>query len=522
MLEEEQSQEDRSVKRISRIILITILILIIAVIATFGAIVYLKSSQFTVQVDGKKISAEEDLFLIDEDSGKVYVDIKQFASYVGYTSHDGEYKVDSQDSNKCYVESANETASFFLNSNKISKVIPNSKDDYDNYTISEPVRKENGKMYSISDGIEKAFNVAFSYSKEKNSIEIYTLNYLVDYYNPKIVQLGYAGISDKFNNQKAILYDMFVVQEATSNDKGRYGVIDINNNEIIALRYSDIQFNENNQEFLVTNNQAKTGIMLKDGTSKIRLEYDEIKVMDRDLGYYVVKNNNKYGVINNKEQYIIHLEYDGIGIDVNSYPSNKISNQYLLFDNVIPVKQGNKWGLFNKSGERILSVEYDSIGCIASTVKDKIVNNLVIIPDIEGIVICKDKKYGLITSTGIELLPCALNVMYSITDAGIDDYFMNYSYTDSENKQQEVTYNVIEYLKELNIIRVNDSNNSLDDNKQEQTNNNVNTQEQNNTNNVQNNVQQQNYTNNVQEQQSQVQNNNNNGVVQSQVNDIVL
>ena len=238
--------------------------------------------------------------------------------------------------------------------------------------------------------------------------------------------------------------------------------------------------------------------MLSTGATKISLSYDEIKVLDRDLGLYLVKNNNKYGVVNDKEQYVIHLEYDAIGIDASTYPSNPITNQYLLFDNIIPVKQGNKWGLFNKKGEKVIEIEYDSIGCIASTVKDKIVNNLLVIPDIEAIVICKDKKYGLITSSGQELLPCALNVMYSVTNAGIDDYYMVYPYMDAENKQQEITYNIFEYLEAMNIINF--------------TQNNENNTEDNNMNN-------QNTTTN---QQNSVENNVQTNIVQSQVNDIVL
>ena len=247
--ENEMSEEEKKVKKTSKIILILIFVLIIAVIGIICAILYLKSSSFKVTIDGKSAQGVENTFIIDEQTGKVYVDIKAFASYVGYTAHDGEYKVYSQDTNKCYVESANETASFFLNSNKISKVAPDSTEDYEDYTISEPVKRENGKLYIISDGMEKACNLVFSYNKEANSIAIYTLPYLVEQYTQKIIQMGYAGISSDFNNQKAILYDMFVVQEGTaentSKENAKYGVINLKNEEIIALRYSNIEFSEN-------------------------------------------------------------------------------------------------------------------------------------------------------------------------------------------------------------------------------------------------------------------------------------
>ena len=48
----------------------------------------------------------------------VYVPIRDFASYVGYSSYNGDYKQYVEDTTKCYVQSTNEVASFSLNSNK--------------------------------------------------------------------------------------------------------------------------------------------------------------------------------------------------------------------------------------------------------------------------------------------------------------------------------------------------------------------------------------------------------------------
>lgn len=51
------------------------------------------------------------------------------------------------------MESKNETASFFLNSNKISKMPPNPNLDYEDYMITDPVVNRNGKLYTSSEGI---------------------------------------------------------------------------------------------------------------------------------------------------------------------------------------------------------------------------------------------------------------------------------------------------------------------------------------------------------------------------------
>lgn len=454
--ENQNGNKNKKNKLISRILLILIILLTLAVIGIIAFMLSLGDSTLKVYIDEKAVQVSDSTFIIDND--KVYVSIKDISGLLGYEVHNGEYKIYSEDTNKCYVESSKETASFFLNSNKISKVEPNTTDDYENYTISEPVKNINGNLYILSEGIEIAFNVKFQYDMQKNNITIQTLPYLVEYYSNIITGYGYQGMSDNFNNQKAIRHGLFVVQNTSS----RYGVIDINNKEIIGARYSNIEFSENTGEFFVTNSQGKVGIMLNNGSTKINLLYEDIKLLDRKLGLYLVKSNNKYGVIDEKENFVIHMEYDTIGIDTSLYPTNNIENQYLLFDNVIPVKQGNKWGLFDKKGKVLIDMELDSIGCTRTTVRDKVVNNLLIIPDIEGIVICKNGKYGIVNSTGKVLVPCAVETVYSTTSAGINSYNMLYIIpaTNQDEKDQEITYDVLDYLRRLEELNNQNNENS--------------------------------------------------------------
>ena len=432
---ENQTQEDKKAKRTARVILISIVVLIIAIIGIIFAILLLKSSGFKIIIDGKTVSnVPEDLFIIDEVNNKVYVSIKDFAEYTdtevvtdgnnnnntnpyAYSAHIGEYKSDVQDENKCYVENNYETTSFFLNSNKICKLEKSQdskKIDYDVYTVSEAVRKENDKMYVLSDGIEIAFNLKFYYNKESNNITITTLPYLISQYDEALKERGYTGVSTDFNNQKAILYSLFVVQTATN---GEYGVLNTTS-ELISTKYKKIEFNENRKEFFVTNSSNKVGIFTETGATKINLNYDEMKMIDSE---------------------------------------NNITNQYILYEKLIPVKQNNKWGIFSISGEKILEVEYDSLGCIAGNIKDEVANNLILIPDIQAIVVCKDKKYGLINITGKELLPPATDVIYSVTNSGKDTYYTNYTIENPNAQGQDdktITYkiNVIDYLTEQKII----------------------------------------------------------------------
>jgi len=103
--------------------------------------------------------------------------------------------------------------------------------------------------------------------------------------------------------------------------------------------------------------------------------------------------------------------------------------------------------LFNIKGEVILPIEYISLGCISKTSSDRTLNNILIIPEIEGIVVCKEIEtdsrkndyYGIYNSRGKELVAVALDTVYSITVSGREEYTM----TNAGN-----SFDVIEYVKQ--------------------------------------------------------------------------
>ncbi len=436
-------------KKTSRLILIGIAIVIVAIIAIMCTIIYIQQNTFRVYIDGKNVNLANDVIIIDETTGKILVDITGIASYLGYDSHKGEFKLYTEDENKCWVENEQETASFFLNSNKISKVVPDQTKDYEDYIISDPVIRKNNKLYCTPEGIKIGFNILFEYNEGRN-IQIYTLPYLVKNYTEQFKKLGYKeGIDNDFNNQKAILYNLFVVKK----ENNLYGVVDNQNNEIIGSRYSKMIFNENAREFYVTNTTNKKGIVTENGTTKINLLYDEIKMIDKSHGLYIVKNNNRYGVLGNIGNIVIHLEYDQIGINGAAFKNNNITNQYVLFENAIPVYQNKKWGMFDVKGNLILPLEYDAIGYSSGAtgnLSGKIVNNLVIIPTYKAIVFGKDfviqdgnntkkiKYYGIYDYIGNELIMPALTNAYFVVNGGVNTYFMEY---------QGKTLNIEDYLE---------------------------------------------------------------------------
>ncbi len=432
---------------VSAIIIITIIIC--AIIVMINELQPIDQTM-KIYLDGEKAQMDTSIFLIEND--KVYVSVKGIASYVGYESHSGEYKIEAEDTNKVFVENKQETASMFLNSTIISKIEPNTGDDYKNYTMSEPARNVNGDIYVISDGIEIACNIKLQYDSVNNIMSIQTLPYIYELYNTAVQKLGFTKASDNFENQKALLYDRIVIE----NSDGRYGVVDANGVEVIGTRYAYVQFDEYNKEFTITNAYNKVGIDYIDGETKINVNYDEIKSINKQNELYLVKSNEKYGVIDGKERIIIHMEYDDIGVDITPYLTQKINRtettnneeedekdivkQYVFFNSLIAVKQNDMWGFFNIKGNKVSDIKYTDIGCKVEVIEEdednqneeekptkiKTTGNLLLIDDYELIVVEQNEQYGLIDTSATELFRPEAEDMYSITDAGVKSYYMEF------------------------------------------------------------------------------------------------
>lgn len=447
----EPSNDQLKAKKWMKIIGIVLVLLLFICIGLIAFMYYWQSIQLKITIDGKTSSNLENILLIQ--NGQVYVPIRAFAEFVGYESYSGDYKQYAEDNTKCYVQCTNEIASFTMNSDKIYKLLTKGN-DYEYFTINEPVKMINGVLYTTKEGAERAFNLIFDYSQEQNRITIYTLPYLVTQYAAQFEDSAIAGDGTNFSNQKALLDDRLIVK----NTDNYYGVSDLSGNEVLGTKYTSIQYVESTREFIVTTAEGKMGIMSYDATTKISPDYDQIKQIDKDAGLYLVTNSNKQGVINDSGSIIVYLEYDQIGVDASRFNSNNIKNQYLLYDNCIPVKKGNLWGIFDKTGRQILPIEYEDLGCSAGagTSTTQTTNNILLIPDYKGIVVKKDNLYGIKDFTGKELIPIALKTVYSTTSAGEETYYMIYN---------DQVMNVITYIKTYVIKDNNEpSNNNLNTN----------------------------------------------------------
>ena len=471
-----EMKKDNS-KKVARIILIFIVLLVIAIIGIMFTLAYIQNKTLKVYLDGSINNTIKDMILIEED-GTIYVPIRDIATQLGYTSYNGDYVDKSEDKSKCYVQSSNEVATFSLNSDQVYKLNTSSSknSDYEYFDMDKPVKAIDGKLYATIDGIQNAFNITFEYNIETQRIYIYTMPYLIQFYSQVILDYGYAEISQDFNNQKIILEGKLIVKEDKS--KNKYGVIDAETGKaILEAKYDDIEYVATSGDFIVTSNN-KVGIISKTGDMKVQLLYDSLELMDSDAGLYLAKKEDKYGVIDKNDRTKIYIEYDEIGIDSSKFAKNDIKNSYILVNNLIPVKKDNLWGLFDLNGNQLVDFQYDSLGYAASSSKDAI--NLLVVPEYDVVVVCKDKKYGLVNSFGEEIVKPILDDAYMTISSGVKGYYMNFldktydipGYLDSRGvKVNSQTYQSTEN-KETSSNQSNEDDNQeieTEQNNQEQT-----------------------------------------------------
>lgn len=422
-----QETENMKKSKLPMIIGICLAILIVIIIAIIVAIVYLNGSVMKITINGQKNNnIEKMLYIPEDDVNKVYIPIRAIAKYFNYEDYRGDYKIKSEDSSKCYVKNENEIAMFTKDSDRL--VDSRGDSDYEYITLDEKVFEKDGELYTTPDGIEKAFNVLFQLDISKKKINIFTMDYLNQYYATRLKIDGQTEeLTKEYADKKAIFKNMIIVIK-----NKQYGVVNAETGEaILENKYEEIKYLPATSDFLVKSN-GKYGVLGSDASVKVRVTYDDIKIMDNQNGLYLVKQNNLYGVVDTKGKVIMNPEYNQIGVDINKYANSGIENPYVLLDEIIPVKNsGGLWAIFNKKGEKIRDFEFSNIGSGTSS-STQSANNYpaIVIPSYKIIIVEKDKHYNLMTTNGEELVPSyVLENVYikNNTETGENNYYMTYN-----------------------------------------------------------------------------------------------
>ena len=462
--EELQNETKKGMSSSSKVLLAIIGCIILIIILL--AVVLMNSTNkivFRIYVNGNVDNTVKSETLLTTVGDATYINIEEFAKIMGYEYHDGEYKSIKGEKDKCHVVGVKETASFYLNDNRVYKLPVNRRDlQYNEYEFDNPVTNINDKMYASIQAVAKAFNVLLEL--KDTGLEISTLDYLIPFYDTKVIEWGYTGIAEQsLDNQKALLEGLLIVQK----DGGLYKIIDYTNTKEVALaRYISIEFSEYTREFFVTDGSGKVGIINLDGTIKIDPIYSSIAVLDKEANLYIVGQNNKYGVISGAGDTVIYPEYDSIGMNDNSLTNNR----FLLLNELIPVYKDKKWGAFNKNGKMIFNVEYDELGYSSTSIEingiKEVVQPVLVIERANGVVVRKENQYGLLDMTGKELVRITVKGIYAREEENKEKkYFMLYN-------GEEM--NVIERLIAAGKIEENPDNEENNDTTDDTTNETVN------------------------------------------------
>ena len=228
-----RNDEDANTRKWMKIIGFFLILLFILVIAIVCVMYYIETTELKVTIDGKQVNGLKEILVFDENN-KMYIPIRKFAEFVGYESFKGDYK--EEYSSQAYVTNDNEEAYFNLNSSTIYKKLNNGENDYEYYEIREPVKMHNDELYTTIEGIQIAFNVKMTYTE--NNITIFTLPYLVNFYNERIPNTALAEREASFSNQKALLYNLIIVKNANNH----YGVSTLAGEEVLGAKYKNIEF----------------------------------------------------------------------------------------------------------------------------------------------------------------------------------------------------------------------------------------------------------------------------------------
>ena len=425
-LYEEVDKKEKS--KTPMIIGICIGVLVIIIVAIICAIMYLKSTVLTLKLDDQiNNEIEKILYIKDENNDQqIYIPIRKIAKFFNYEDYRGDYISKSEDSTKCYVKNDDEVAMFTKDSEDLIKI--NGDSEYEYITLNEKVFEKDGELYTTPEGIEKAYNILFQYNLQENYINIFTMKYLYSSYEAKVKKAegdSEISTSDIFSDKKAVFQNMIIVIK-----NGQYGVKNISTlKTILETKYDNIKYLPTTTDFLVKSN-GKYGVIGKDASVKIKIMYDDIKIMDSQNELYIAKKNNLYGVIDKEGKVVIDIAYAQIGIDNTKYQQNGVESKYVLFDEIIPIKNSDGlWGLFNIKGKKIKDFEFTEIGC--DSVKEANSYPTLIIPSHKVIIVGKEKRYNLITSTGDVLIPTyVLSSVYIKlnSETGENEFYMtNYN-----------------------------------------------------------------------------------------------
>lgn len=398
LLDQEVKKEEPKGKKIVLLLLIFSVILLMLVIVAMIALGGKQTKPLTLSINGNNVTIDENL-LITDNNGINYISLPKIATFqIGYEYVTGGYLEYTESETKGYLENANQIIQFEADNNKIYKIVPNTSVDYEEFELQYNILQVNNALYIAIDDLNIGLNIVYTYSEKDNKISLNTTDNLIKSYQASLTETSQVkAISDEFNNEKAVCYNMLVV----SNENEKWGVVDTNFSSIITNKYSSIEFIESAGVFIVSDN-GKYGVISKETDKRpvLDLNYEEVNIINNDPLFYQVKLAGKYGIINAKGEPIINNLYDSMGYDTKTTTEQ-------------------------------------SVLVIKDFGKDKV----------NALVVCKDGKYGLVNlNNGATIIDCVVDKIYSKNENRENKYYI---------QLQEKEIPLDQYVTNINTTTVN-------------------------------------------------------------------
>lgn len=398
LLDQEVKKEEPKGKKIVLLLLIFSVILLMLVIVAMIALGGKQTKPLTLSINGNNVTIDENL-LITDNNGINYISLPKIATFqIGYEYVTGGYLEYTESETKGYLENANQIIQFEADNNKIYKIVPNTSVDYEEFELQYNILQVNNALYIAIDDLNIGLNIVYTYSEKDNKISLNTADNLIKSYQASLTETSQVkAISDEFNNEKAVCYNMLVV----SNENEKWGVVDTNFSTIIGNKYSSIEFIESAGVFIVSDN-GKYGVISKETDKRpvLDLNYEEVNIINNDPLFYQVKLAGKYGIINAKGEPIINNLYDSMGYDTKTTTEQ-------------------------------------SVLVIKDFGKDKV----------NALVVCKDGKYGLVNlNNGATIIDCVVDKIYSKNENRENKYYI---------QLQEKEIPLDQYVTNINTTTVN-------------------------------------------------------------------
>ena len=245
---------------------------------------------------------------------------------------------------------------------------------------------------------------------------MYDVNYTDGSYKTKVLNSKNEEIFTTYTSVEALAnYDSsnntwYVWNALKVQKDGKYGLINLDGNEIIGCEYDKIDTVKGIKNSILIQKDEKLGIVNATGNIIIEPKYIDIKPLTNEYtdGYIVKNSENNYGVIGINKNQILECKYS----DIKQVYGN---NMYI-------VKENGKWKIINSDGTINTEISYDDVTSI---------NN-------DNLIVKNNNKFGIIGTDKTE-------------KAKVEYQELNYIFSDYYVAKKDGKFGVINSNNEIMI-----------------------------------------------------------------------